>query len=72
MTGPGRGSDAVRPTASFLSLRPGERWRAAAALAASVSAELAGIGLLATSAWLIATASHRPPILTLTMAIVGE
>ena len=57
--------------ASVLRLRGGERWRAGAALASGAGAELAGIGLLATSAWLIAAASHRPPILTLSVAIVG-
>ncbi|TDQ05053.1 thiol reductant ABC exporter subunit CydD [Labedaea rhizosphaerae] len=31
----------------------------------------AGVALTATSAWLIATASQRPPILTLSVAIVG-
>ncbi|HWD05025.1 MAG TPA: thiol reductant ABC exporter subunit CydD [Amycolatopsis sp.] len=32
---------------------------------------LAGVALTATSGWLIATASLRPPILTLTVAVVG-
>ncbi len=60
-----------REAAAVLRLRRGERWRAGAALASGAGAELAGIGLLATSAWLIAAASHRPPILTLSVAIVG-
>jgi thiol reductant ABC exporter CydC subunit len=34
-------------------------------------AAAAAIGLLATSAWLISRASEQPPILTLTVAIVG-
>lgn len=42
-------------------------------LAAGVGAvgQLAAVGLLASSAWLIATASLRPPVLTLTVAIAA-
>src|SRR5699024_1186905 len=42
-----------------------------AGTAAGAGALLAGIALTATSAWLIATASFEPPILTLTVAVVG-
>src|SRR5690606_3306884 len=35
------------------------------------AALLAGVALTATSAWLIAKASQQPPILTLTVAVVG-
>lgn len=43
--------------------------RAAAAVALGAAAELAGIGLLATGAWLLLDASLRPPILLLSSAI---
>lgn len=45
------------------------RFVAGAALGAA--ALLAGIALTATSGWLIAKASQQPPILTLTVAVVG-
>jgi thiol reductant ABC exporter CydC subunit len=37
----------------------------------SSAAYVAGIGLIISSAWLITTASFRPPLMTLGMAIVG-
>jgi thiol reductant ABC exporter CydC subunit len=41
------------------------------AVAFGVTSQLATLGLLATSAWLITTASLRPPVLTLTVAIAA-
>lgn len=50
----------------------GREWRRATqAVTVGVAGQLAGIGLLATSAWLITTASLRPPVLTLTVAIAA-
>lgn len=46
------------------------RWRSlAAASAAGTASAIAGIGLLATSGWLITRASQRPPIFELSVAI---
>lgn len=45
--------------------------RAAAAVASGMLGQLAALGLLATSAWLITTSSLRPPILTLSVAIAA-
>jgi ATP-binding cassette subfamily C protein CydCD len=42
-----------------------------AGVALGAVALLAGVALTATSGWLIATASQRPPFLTLTVAVVG-
>ncbi|PRX47879.1 ATP-binding cassette subfamily C protein CydD/ATP-binding cassette subfamily C protein CydCD [Prauserella shujinwangii] len=47
----------------------GRRFLAGAALGAA--ALLAGVALTATSGWLIAKAAQQPPILTLTVAVVG-
>lgn len=47
----------------------GKRFLAGAALGAL--ALVAGLALTATSGWLIAKASQQPPILTLTVAVVG-
>lgn len=46
-------------------------WRGAVAVAFGLTGQLASLGLLATSAWLITTSSLRPPILTLTVAIAA-
>lgn len=54
---------------SLLAPNRTERTRAGQAVAVGVAGQLAGLGLLATSAWLITTASLRPPVLTLTVAI---
>ena len=43
--------------------------RGTQALGAGIYGQLAGLGLLASSAWLITTASLRPPVLTLSVAI---
>lgn len=48
-----------------------ERWRLALAVFLGFLAIGCGVGLLATSAWLISSAALRPPILTLEVAIVG-
>ncbi|MDA8360182.1 MAG: thiol reductant ABC exporter subunit CydC [Actinomycetota bacterium] len=45
--------------------------RAALAVASGMLGQLSALGLLATSAWLIATSSLRPPILTLSVAIAA-
>ena len=41
------------------------------AVAAGAAASAAAIGLTATSAWLISRASQRPPVLSLTLAVVA-
>jgi len=48
-----------------------ERWRLALAVLLGFLAIGSGVGLLATSAWLISSAALQPPILTLEVAIVG-
>ena len=55
----------------LVALRGHERRRAGAAVAIGSAGQLAGVGLLASSAWLITTASLRPPVLTLTVAIAA-
>ncbi|MGH3208358.1 MAG: thiol reductant ABC exporter subunit CydC [Trebonia sp.] len=45
--------------------------RLALAVAAGAAASLAAIALTATSAWLISRASQRPPVLSLTVAVVA-
>jgi thiol reductant ABC exporter CydD subunit/thiol reductant ABC exporter CydC subunit len=45
--------------------------RLLAGVALGAVALLAGVALTATSGWLIATASQRPPFLTLSVAVVG-
>ena len=45
--------------------------RLLAGVGLGAAALLAGVALTATSGWLIATASQRPPFLTLTVAVVG-
>jgi thiol reductant ABC exporter CydC subunit len=49
----------------------GTRWWLALAVAAGVVASASSVALLATSAWLISRASQHPPVLELTVAIVG-
>lgn len=70
MTEPG----AVHTTPRLVGLlgpRGAEWGRTAQAVGVGVVGQLAGIGLLATSAWLITTASLRPPVLTLMVAIAA-
>ncbi|MCB2223606.1 MAG: thiol reductant ABC exporter subunit CydC [Actinobacteria bacterium] len=55
----------------LLSLWRGDRWRLAAAVATGTGTVAAGAGLLATGAYLILRAGLHPPILDLTVAIVG-
>lgn len=55
----------------LLAPRPGELPRAGAAIGAGIVGQLSGVGLLTSSAWLITTASLRPPVLTLTVAIAA-
>jgi len=55
----------------FLSLLRGSRARLALAAAAGAGTVISGAGLLATGAYLIVTADLHPPILDLTLAIVG-
>ena len=60
------------PTGSHpLRLRTLLHRRFLAGACAGAAALVAGIALTATSAWLIAKASFEPPILTLTVAVVG-
>ncbi len=47
----------------------GQAGRAAVAVASGLGGQLAALGLLATSGWLVTTASLRPPVLTLSAAI---
>ncbi|MGH3246197.1 MAG: thiol reductant ABC exporter subunit CydC, partial [Trebonia sp.] len=67
------GKTPTRPPglASLLAPGDGERGRGLIAVGIGTIGQLAGIGLLATSAWLITTASLRPPVLTLTVAIAA-
>lgn len=58
-------------TARPLSLRSFVDRRLLGGVALGAGALLAGAALTATSGWLIAKASQQPPILTLTVAIVG-
>ncbi|CAM2991389.1 thiol reductant ABC exporter subunit CydD [Saccharomonospora xinjiangensis] len=62
---------AARTAARPVPLRElGDR-RLVRGVALGAAALLAGIALTATSGWLIAKASQQPPILTLTVAVVG-
>ena len=49
--------------------RPGARWLLGTLLGAA--ALLSGVALTATAAWLVARAAQAPPVLTLTVAVVG-
>jgi ATP-binding cassette subfamily C protein/ATP-binding cassette subfamily C protein CydC/ATP-binding cassette subfamily C protein CydCD len=55
----------------LLAPRDGELCRGLLAIGLGLVGKLAAVGLLASAAWLIATASLRPPVLTLTVAIAG-
>jgi ATP-binding cassette, subfamily C, bacterial CydC len=46
-------------------------WRLAAAVLAAVATVVAGVGLMASSGYLISRAALRPPILELTVVLVG-
>ena len=59
-------AEPIRPRLSTLLTR-----RTVAGALLGAAALLAGVALTATSAWLIARASQQPPILTLSVAIVG-
>lgn len=67
---PGASSEAARFSRLLALARP-HRWRFAAAAAAGVLWSASGTGLLMTSAYLISRAAQHPPILSLTVAIVG-
>lgn len=70
---PDRGAEDDRPVRRVrpVPLRElGER-RLTQGVVLGAAALLAGVALTATSAWLIAKASQQPPILTLTVAVVG-
>ncbi|MEV6875616.1 thiol reductant ABC exporter subunit CydD [Amycolatopsis sp. NPDC051128] len=60
--------DASRPPLCWRALLDGRLFGGAALGAVAL---LAGVALTATSGWLIAKASQQPPILTLTVAVVG-
>jgi len=55
----------------LLAPRDGEMGRGLLAVVLGLVGQLAGVGLLASAAWLITTASLRPPVLTLTVAIAA-
>jgi len=59
------------PPVSVPRLLRAEGRRALLAVALGLVGQLSALGLLATSGWLIATSSLRPPILTLTVAIAA-
>ena len=61
----------VTPLRRMLVLARGVRGRLALSVVLGAVAVAAGIGLLATSGYLIARAAERPPVLALTVAIVG-
>jgi ATP-binding cassette subfamily C protein CydCD len=63
-------SNSPRLRALLLPTGP-ERKRGAQAVTLGITGQLAAIGLLASSAWLISTAALRPPVLTLTVAIAA-
>jgi len=60
--------DTSRPPLAWRALLDGRLFGGAAVGAVAL---LAGVALTATSGWLIAKASQQPPILTLTVAVVG-
>ncbi len=64
-------STAVQPSANALPWRGLWHRRLFGGALLGAAALLAGIALTATSGWLIAKAAQQPPILTLTVAIVG-
>lgn len=67
----GRADDARVPVGERVSLRRLLSRRLVAGSLLGAGALVSGVALTATSAWLIATASHQPPILTLSVAVVG-
>jgi len=58
------------PMTRLLSVARPEAGRLAIAALAGAAASACGIGLMATSAWLISRASQQPPVMLLTVAIV--
>ncbi|ASR33740.1 glutathione/cysteine ABC transporter permease/ATP-binding protein [Prauserella marina] len=64
-------ADAGKKAPATLRLRELVNRRFAAGVLLGAGALLAGVALTATSGWLIAKASQQPPILTLTVAVVG-
>jgi len=61
----------MRSIRRILPLLDVEWWRVGRAVALGVLTLVCAIGLTAVSAWLIARASQMPPILTLSVAVVG-
>ena len=57
--------------ARLVAALPHGRARLAAAVALSVAASGASVGLMATSAWLLSRAAEQPPILYLMVAVTG-
>ena len=66
-----RPDDAPIPAVGRVSLRRLLSRRLVAGSLLGAGALVSGVALTATSAWLIATASQQPPILTLSVAVVG-
>ncbi len=66
-----RGRSADRTIALVRNVAPIGPRRLAGTLATGAAAAASNIGLLATSAWLITTASSRPPVLALSVAIAA-
>ena len=67
MTAPARPEDLLR----LLGAMRSARGRLSLGVAAGAGALMAGIGLTATAAWLIARAAEQPPVLALTVAVVA-
>lgn len=63
------GGVSARKTRETLVNRMGGRLALAAA--AGTAAELAGLGLIGSAAWLITRAAEQPPLAALSVAIVG-
>jgi len=67
-------TETTRPAESGRSSADGEqggRWRLGVGVLAGAGALSCGVGLMATSGWLISRAAEHPPVLYLMVAIVG-
>ncbi|MDR2722296.1 MAG: thiol reductant ABC exporter subunit CydC [Cellulomonadaceae bacterium] len=66
-----QGDEAANPLRTVLNLLDISVWRVLRAVLLGALALGFSVGLAATSAWLIARASQMPPVLTLSVAVVG-